>query len=338
MAKYAFADQARAVLEANGVIVLPDGTTTIKQSEDDSSSTVNQSTEVVSDNEITDNPPQEQASNFNQDSSNNEGVPQDERDKILAMQREELADLRAKLSTLSNDNTQSHNTKSSREEELERQLSDLQSKIKDQTEQEQADEFRQMLEQQGFDSENLDDDVLLEIRDRFAKPMANKISQLEERLSQYESKFKEPTSEEKLEQIKKTTNQKLVEAIPDFETIFHSKAFQNKLAEADSRFPTKTFGHALQLAYESGNHDFIIKEVKNFLNGGEAPDISAIADIGATKGVGTSGTQTTEGTQFTYSPEEAVQMLRKYQFGTISRQEYSEYRSKLDAHRSSSNK
>ena len=193
-----------------------------------------------------------------------------------------------------------------------------------------------MLEQQGFDSENLDDDVLLEIRDRFVKPMANKVEALEKRLSQQESKFREPTEAERLENVKRTTQQGIVAEIPDFMTIYNSKAFQDKLASKDPRFPTQTYGHALQLAYEGGDKDFIVREVKAFMSG-EAPNLNDVADVGATNGVGNKAVDTNDaGAKYTFTDEEAVQMLRKRQMGDISRAEYSEYRAKLDASRSKS--
>lgn len=320
MAKHPFADQARAMMEANGIVFNSDGSTSIKR---------DQTQEQAQQKEQT----QQQATPTKQ--TTQQGTTSDERDTLLAMQRQELEQLRSEKASWETKKTETQE-KTQREQDLERELEELRGKIKDQTTQEQADAFRAMLEQQGFDSENLDDEVLLEIRDRFVKPMADKFERLEERLSQYESKFREPTAEETLEQVKQATNKKIVEAIPDFQTVFHSQAFQQRLAQKDNRFPTKTYGHALQIAYENGDHEFIVKEVKNFLNGGTAPNIGDIADVGATNGVGTTTQQQQAGDTFTYSDEEAIQMLRKRQMGDLSKQEYSEYRAKLDAHRSRS--
>lgn len=318
MAKHPFADQARAMMEANGIVFNADGSTSTKQGKPQ---------------EQTQQEEQQQAPSTEQ--TTQQVSTADERDTLLEMQRQELAQLRAEKATWETKKSETQE-KSQREQDLERELEELRGKIKDQTTQEQADAFRTMLEQQGFDSENLDDDVLLEIRDRFVKPMADKFERLEERLAQYETKFREPTAEEALEQVKQATNKKIVEAIPDFQTVFHSQAFQDRLLEKDSRFPTKTYGHALQIAYENGDHEFIVTEVKNFLNGGTAPSIGDIADVGATNGVGTTSQQKQTGDTFTYSDEEAIQMLRKRQMGDLSKQEYSEYRAKLDAHRSRS--
>lgn len=59
-----------------------------------------------------------------------------------------------------------------------------------------------------------------------------------------------------------------------------------------------------------------------------------IADVGATNGVAkTSPAKQDEG--FTFTNEEAVEMLRKRQRRDLTAQEYSEYRAKLGAHRSS---
>lgn len=316
MAQHPFAAQARQAMEESGIVFNADGSTSMKSE-----------TSATETEQQTQTPP----ANVEQTQT----TTVDERDKLLAMQREELDRLRAEKETWSKQ-TQTQPAKSEREEALERELADLRSQIKNQTQQEQVDAFRTMLEQQGFDSENLDDDVLLEIRDRFVKPMANKVEALEQRLSQQESKFREPTEAERLENVKRTTQQGIVAEIPDFMTIYNSQAFQDKLAGKDPRFPTQTYGHALQLAYESGDKDFIVREVKAFLNG-EAPNLNDVADVGATNGVGNKAVDLKDtGAKYTFTDDEAVEMLRKRQRGDLSRAEYSEYRAKLDASRSKS--
>ncbi len=55
--------------------------------------------------------------------------------------------------------------------------------------------------------------------------------------------------------------QEVKKAIPDFDTIFNSKEFKDKLSPTDDRFPYG-YGHALQEALENGRSDFIIREVK----------------------------------------------------------------------------
>ena len=316
MAQHPFAAQARQAMEESGIVFNADGSTSMKSE-----------TSATETEQQTQTPP----ANVEQTQT----TTVDERDKLLAMQREELDRLRAEKETWSKQ-TQTQPAKSEREEALERELADLRSQIKNQTQQEQVDAFRTMLEQQGFDSENLDDDVLLEIRDRFVKPMANKVEALEQRLSQQESKFREPTEAERLENVKRTTQQGIVAQIPDFMTIYNSQAFQDKLAGKDPRFPTQTYGHALQLAYESGDKDFIVREVKAFLNG-EAPNLNDVADVGATNGVGNKAVDLKDtGAKYTFTDDEAVEMLRKRQRGDLSRAEYSEYRAKLDASRSKS--
>lgn len=319
MAQHPFAAQARQALEASGIVFNADGSTGMKASQG--------ATETEQ--------PQTPPAAVEQTETNAQTTTADERDKLLAMQREELERLRAEKETWSKQ-TQTQPAKTEREEALERELADLRSQIKNQTQQEQVDAFRTMLEQQGFDSENLDDDVLLEIRDRFVKPMANKVEALEQRLSQQESKFREPTEAERLENVKRTTQQGIVAEIHDFMTIYNSQAFQDKLASKDPRFPTQTYGHALQLAYESGDKDFIVREVKAFLNG-EAPNLNDVADVGATNGVGNKAVDPKDtGAKYTFTDDEAVEMLRKRQRGDLSRAEYSEYRAKLDASRSKS--
>lgn len=322
MAQHPFAAQARQVMEENGIVLNEDGSTSLK-SDHSAAEPEQPQTPTAAEEQANTQTKQEQT------------TPVDERDKLLAMQREELDRLRAEKETWGKQ-AQTKPVKSEREEALERELADLRSQIKDQTQQEQVDAFRTMLEQQGFDSENLDDDVLLEIRDRFVKPMANKVEALEQRLSQQESKLREPTAAERLEEVKRTTQQGIIKEIPDFLTIYNSKAFQEKLASKDSRFPTQTYGHALQLAYESGDKDFIVSEVKSFMSG-EAPNLNDVADVGATNGVGNKAAESGDtGAKYTFTDEEAVAMLRKRQMGDLSRAEYSEYRAKLDASRSKS--
>lgn len=312
MAQHPFAAQARAVMEENGIVFNTDGSTSVKQ--------------------VFVSPEQTQAEPTNNTPPENTKTAQsaqDERDRLIEMQRAEIE----RLKGLQNQyNTQAQPQRSEREEELERELTELRGKLHQQTEQEQADEFRAILERQGFDSENFDDDVLIELRDTFIKPVANKLAALEERLGKTESKFREPTPEEKVAQTKQQVTAEIYKQIPDFGTIFNSPSFQERLGKKDSRFPFKqSYGHALQEAYENGNTEFIVSEVKAFMNG-TTPDLSAIADVGATNGVGTGQVATNDEPGYSYSQEEAEQMLRKRQRGDVSRQEYSKYRAKLDAH------
>lgn len=324
MAKYPFAEVVRKNMEEAGIVVLPDGSTSLKQPENEGSET----------------PPQDNTHIEPTSEDRKEGdvaPPVDEKDKILSLQREEIADLKAKLAQ---SNTQQSSEapphKSAREAELEKEIEDLKAKISTQTITEQADEVRDLLEKQGFDSEVLDDEALLDIRDRFIKPMVNKLDHLENTIKKYENKLRDPTPEEKLASIKQDTNKKIVGEIPDFNTIFNSKDFQKRLAEKDNRFPTKTYGEALQIAYENGNADFIVQEVKNFLSGGTAQDITSIADVSASKGGGGNGKQERSKSKYTFTYEEAMEMLRKRQRGDLTKQEYSEYRQRLDQHHSSS--
>nr|DAN52858.1 MAG TPA: hypothetical protein [Caudoviricetes sp.] len=312
MAQHPFAAQARAVMEENGIVFNTDGSTSVKQ--------------VFVSPEQTQAEP---ANNTPPENTKTAQSAQDERDRLIEMQRAEIE----RLKSLQNQyNTQAQPQRSEREEELERELTELRGKLHQQTEQEQADEFRAILERQGFDSENFDDDVLIELRDTFIKPVANKLAALEERLGKTESKFREPTPEEKVAQTKQQVTAEIYKQIPDFGTIFNSPSFQERLGKKDSRFPFKqSYGHALQEAYENGNTEFIVSEVKAFMNG-TTPDLSAIADVGATNGVGTGQVATNDEPGYSYSQEEAEQMLRKRQRGDVSRQEYSEYRAKLDAH------
>lgn len=324
MAKYPFVEVVRKNMEESGIIILPDGSTTLKQPADadkELNKQANNNTEPTGDTEH---------------KNSDDNPPVDEKDKILSLQREEIADLKSKLAQ--SNTQQSFETpphKSARETELEKEIEDLKSKISTQTIAEQADEVRSLLEQQGFDSEVLDDEALLEIRDRFIKPMANKLDHLENTIKKYEAKLRDPTPEERLAKIKQDTNKKIVESIPDFNTIFNSKDFQKRLTEKDGRFPTKSYGEALQIAYENGDADFIVQEVKNFLNGGVAQDISDIADVSASKGGGGNDKQVQSKSKFTFTDEEAMQMLRKRQMGDLTKQQYSEYRQKLEKHRSS---
>lgn len=312
MAQHPFAAQARAVMEQNGIVFNADGSTSM-QAEPPVNTPPAQPTQTT--------PPTEQQSQ----------AQPDDKERLIEMQRAEIE----RLKGLQNQyNPQAQPQPSVREQELERELDELRGKLHDQTQAEQNDEFRELLERQGFDSENLDDDVIVELRDTLFRPVANKIAAMEERLGKTESRFREPTSEEKREQVKQETNKKIHEKIPDFGTIFNSPSFQERLTKQDSRFPfKKTYGHALQEAYENGNVDFIVSEVQAFMNG-IVPDLSAIADVSATNGVGTGQTQPSDNPGYTYSNEEAEQMLRKRQMGDISRAEYSEYRAKLDANRS----
>lgn len=326
MAKHPFADQARAQLEANGIVFNTDGSTskrvdqtTPPQEPPVAGEVKAPNTVIVGDSTTPEN---------NTTAPNDNGGAEDP-NKLLELYRKRNAELEAQIAN-GNKNT----APSARELELEQELSNLRSQMSTQTQAQQADAVRELLERKGFDSENVDDDVLIEIRDTFVKPVYDRVLNLEERLSQTEQRTREPTAEERRLALKNETQNKIFKAIPDFGVIFNSEEFQKKLSEPDSRYPFKsTYGHALQDALESGNAEFIVDEVKAFISG-KAPAANAIADVGATNGVAkTAPAKQDEG--FTFTNEEAVEMLRKRQRRELTAQEYSEYRAKLDAKRRS---
>ena len=325
MAKYQFAEQARKTLEENGVVINDDGTTGFAKQPEQF---------VVGDEaKPSETPAQEvpPAQVEEPAKSNAEETPteKDERDRLIEMQRQELEELRAKANQAQ---AQTQPAKSERETELENELAALRAQLSEKETAQSADEFRAMLEAQGFDSENLDDDVLLEVRERLIAPTAKKLSALEQRLAKAEEKFREPTPAERLEQTKQKVYGEIKKEIPDFDTIFNSKEFKEKLTASDDRFPTATYGHALQEALENGRSDFIIREIKSFMGGKKDP-LSAIADVSGSNGAGKATEAKAEESGFAFTDEEARKMLRAFQMRDISRQEYSEYRSKLDAHR-----
>lgn len=325
MAKYQFAEQARKTLEENGVVINDDGTTGFAKQPEQF---------VVGDEaKPSETPAQEtppaQVEEPAKPNAEETQAEKDERDRLIEMQRQELEELRAKANQAP---AQTQPAKSERETELENELAALRAQLSEKETAQSADEFRAMLEAQGFDSENLDDDVLLEVRERLIAPTAKKLSALEQRLAKAEEKFREPTPAERLEQTKQKVYGDIKKEIPDFDTIFNSKEFKEKLAASDDRFPTATYGHALQEALENGRSDFIIREVKSFMGGKKDP-LSAIADVSGSNGAGKATEAKAEESGFTFTDEEARKMLRAFQMRDISRQEYSEYRSKLDAHR-----
>lgn len=325
MAKYQFAEQARKTLEENGVVINDDGTTGFaKQPEqfvvgDEAKPAETPAQEV----------PPAQVKEPAKPNAEETQAEKDERDRLIEMQRQELEELRAKANQAPET---SQPAKSERETELENELAALRAQLSEKETAQSADEFRAMLEAQGFDSENLDDDVLLEVRERLIAPTAKKLSALEQRLAKAEEKFREPTPAERLEQTKQKVYGDIKKEIPDFDTIFNSKEFKEKLAASDDRFPTATYGHALQEALENGRSDFIVREIKAFMGGKKDP-LSAIADVSGSNGAGKANEAKAEESGFTFTDEEARKMLRAFQMRDISRQEYSEYRSKLDAHR-----
>lgn len=325
MAKYQFAEQARKTLEENGVVINDDGTTGFAKQPEQF---------VVGDEakqaeSTTPEAPPSQVEEPAKPKAEETPAEKDERDRLIEMQRQELEELRAKANQAP---APSQPAKSERETELETELAALRAQLAEKETAQSADEFRAMLEAQGFDSEHLDDDVLLEVRERLIAPTAKKLSALEQRLAKAEEKFREPTPAERLEQTKQKVYGDIKKEIPDFDTIFNSKEFKEKLAASDDRFPTATYGHALQEALENGRSDFIVREIKAFMGGKKDP-LSAIADVSGSNGAGKATEAKAEESGFTFTDEEARKMLRAFQMRDISRQEYSEYRSKLDAHR-----
>lgn len=327
MAKYQFADQARKVLEENGVVVNDDGTTGFAKQQEQV--VVGGEAQLPAQKSSQKQPAQTEAQAEADEQAQATQVEKDERDRLIEMQRQELEELRAKASKAT---APTQSVKSERETELENELVALRAQLSEKEVAQSADEFRAMLEAQGFDSENLDDDILLEVRRQLIAPTAKKLSALEQRLAKAEEKFRDPTPAELLEQTKRKAVQEVKKAIPDFDTIFNSKEFKDKLMSTDDRFHTATYGHALQEALENGRSDFIIREVKNFM-GGKTDPLASIADVSGSNGAGKATEAKAEESGFTYTDEEARKMLRAFQMRDISRQEYSEYRSKLDAHR-----
>lgn len=325
MAKYQFAEQVRKTLEENGVVINDDGTTGFaKQPEQ----FVVGDEAKPAETPAQETPPTQVEEPAKQNAEETQ-AEKDERDRLIEMQRQELEELRAKANQAP---VQTQPAKSERETELETELAALRAQLAEKETAQSADEFRAMLEAQGFDSENLDDDVLLEVRERLIAPTAKKLTALEQRLSKAEERFREPTPAERLEQTKQKVYGDIKKEIPDFDTIFNSKEFKEKLTASDDRFPTATYGHALQEALENGRSDFIIREIKSFMGGKKDP-LSAIADVSGSNGAGKATEAKAEESGFTFTDEEARKMLRAFQMRDISRQEYSEYRSKLDAHR-----
>lgn len=323
MAKYQFAEQARKALEENGVVINDDGTTGFAKQPEQF---------VVGDEaKPAEAPAQEtppaQVEEPAKPNAEETPAEKDERDRLIEMQRKELEELRAKANQ-----APAQPAKSERETELETELAALRAQLSEKETAQSADEFRAMLEAQGFDSEHLDDDVLLEVRERLIAPTAKKLTAIEQRLAKAEERFREPTPAERLEQTKQKVYGEIKKEIPDFDTIFNSKEFKDKLTASDDRFPTATYGHALQEALENGRSDFIVREIKAFMGGKKDP-LSAIADVSGSNGAGKANEAKAEESGFTFTDEEARKMLRAFQMRDISRQEYSEYRSKLDAHR-----
>lgn len=333
MAQFPFAEQVRQQMVDSGFVFNPDGTTGLNNKADDVNKDPQDSSSPKTEAPKTENPvePQQPAVGANQTSTDAPTTEASEKpatnwEEIARMQREELDEMRKKLDT-----TQS--TKSDRELQLEADIEAMKAQMSGMTKQQQVDEIRELLERNNFNSELMDDETLLEIKKQLLAPV---VGPLADRLAALEQRYREPTPQEKVAKIKKETQARIIKDIPDFQTIFNSKSFQNKLSQTDPRYPYAPYGEVLQTAYERGNSDFIIQEINHFLGNGKAPDVKDIADVGASNGVGTKpSTEQPKTGQYTFSDEEARSMLRKAQMQDISRQEYSQYRAKLTAHRNS---
>lgn len=256
-------------------------------------------------------------------------------DKIIQMQEEELARLRAMEQSWKQQQTQA-NERTTRELELEKELAELRNQLAaSATSKQEQDIIEEIMSQANFDSENFEDEALVEIKDRFVAPVAKVVKDLREKQAKLEAKLQGPTAEELRIQNQAKAITAVKEKIPTFDTIFNSKAFQEKLANPDPRFPEDTYGRVMQTAYERGNAEFIIREVQAFMNGNTAPDLEAIADVGATNGVGSKTQGAKTAPTFEFSTTEAAEMLHKYRIGDISRDDYRNYVKELVAHRNS---
>lgn len=334
MAKFQFADEVQknleqqgAVFDENGFIIGKADETVVvpPQSDEEKTAEPEQKAEVKQEQTTTGSDNSQQKEQAQEEKPKQQG--ESEQEKILRLQREEIADLKAKLASGGSQAPQQSTGPTQREKELEQQIAELTAKTK----QDQVDEVRDLLEKQGFDSEILDDDMVLELRDTLVKPIANKLGALEQQIAKMNDRFREPTHAEKIAKNKEMAIIEIQKAIPDFETIFNSREFRQRLSENDARFPTGTYGETLQIAYEQGNHKFIVQEIKNFLGGGSTPSVEQIADVGAGKGVANKAPEESV-PKYTFTPEEARKMLDESRMGNISRQEYSEYIAKQREH------
>lgn len=335
MAKYQFADKAREALEKSGVGFNPDGTTFKKVENKTTVFAGEQGAERVNEE------PKGKVEQPQQSEPKQEQKPEDnESAKIITMQREEIERLREQVGKFNN--VQSSKDDNSRElEELRKELEEAKRKLDEVNSKKEQDELAKILAKDTFGFETVDDEVAKELRDNLVAPiykgLHNQIADLQNQLKTVTERTRPLTDEEKREQLKRSVNEKIFKEIPDFDVILNSKDFKKKLAARDDRYPHSTYGEVMQYAYEQGNHEFIIREVKNFLNGGKAQaDVNAVADVSATNG-GSNAKQSKDAgnkSGFTFTDEEAIEMLRKRQRGDITRQEYSEYRAKLGEYRS----
>lgn len=336
MAKYQFADKAREALEKSGVGFNPDGTTFKKVEPKTTVFAGSQGAETVKTEEPKDEVTQAQPIQSNQDNKPDDS----ESAKIINMQREEIERLREQVGKFNN--SQSNKDDNSQEiESLRKELEEAKRKLNEANSKKEQDELAQILAKDTFGFETVDDEVAKELRDNLVAPiykgLHNQIADLQNQLKTVTEITRPLTDEEKREQLRRSVNEKIFKEIPDFDVILNSKDFKKKLALRDDRYPHITYGEVMQRAYEQGNHEFIIHEVKNFLNGGKAQaDVNAVADVSATNG-GSNAKQSKDADNksgFTFTDEEAIEMLRKRQRGDITRQEYSEYRAKLGEYRS----
>ncbi len=110
---------------------------------------------------------------------------------------------------------------------------------------------------------HLDDDVLLEVRRQLIAPTAKKLAGVRATLAKAEEKNSDHW--QNLSKLSEMQCKKLRKQSQILDTPSTQKEFKDKLMSTDDRFPTATYGHALQEALENGRSDFYYSWSKNFM-------------------------------------------------------------------------
>jgi hypothetical protein len=133
-------------------------------------------------------------------------------------------------------------------------------------------------------------------------------------------------SEAQLSQQRRTVNDQIFKAHPDFDTIRASQEFSAYMAQPTRAGASLTLGTLLANEYHSGNADFVIQAINDFKQG--RPSLEAIASA-PTAGTGTTPASDTNQPQ--YTADDVAEWNRKRARGEITTEEFKKLRAQYNA-------
>lgn len=178
-----------------------------------------------------------------------------------------------------------------------------------------------------LDSETADEltnTILKPVMDRVRNSMNSRFAQVNDSVAKLETEFNKryaDLSEKDKTAARVRINERLLHAIPDFEALNATAAF----GEFKKRVPPggrQSFGDAMTDAYQAGDVDYIVEQVKVFRDG--RPRLTDVADVDLSR---ESSIQAQSPSQDTarYTYRDLDEAKTKFQRGVMDRQTYRKF-------------